>query len=413
VSAFVPLSVSHAIPGVIANDWLIVASGPTPAPPFSAAASPWIIALTMGALLLFALALVADRQLARSMREESRRTRQERDTLARQVDDLSQALSRAARGDLAVRLPVDLTDEAMAALAGSFDETLQQLRELVAQAQRTGGRLSGAAAEMEALSAQQASSASEQSAAVTQTTVTVQELAATAAQIAETAGAVAATASDTLLLAADGRGAVATSVQAMDRIAARVDSIAASSAGLGDRIQEIGRILELIDDLTDQTNLLALNAAIEAARAGEHGRGFAVVAAQVRNLAERAQESTGRIQGIVAEIRTHTQATIAASDEGAREVRAGSKAVRNVAGALDMIEEKVDEATAAAREISIATQQQRSASDQVVVAMTQVSDASRMYAQGSQVGARAASELAELAETMHDSIASFVVEERP
>jgi methyl-accepting chemotaxis protein len=202
-------------------------------------------------------------------------------------------------------------------------------------------------------------------------------------------------------------------VEAMDRIAARVGTISASSASLGERIQEIGRILELIDDLSDQTNLLALNAAIEAARAGEHGRGFAVVAAQVRTLAEQAQESTSRIQSIVTEIRTHTRSTIAASDEGAREVETGGRAVRDVVHALDMIEAKVDETTAAAREISIATQQQRSASEQVVVAMTQVSQVSRQYAAGSQQGAGAASDLAALAGSMQDSIASFVVEERP
>jgi len=92
--------------------------------------------------------------------------------------------------------------------------------------------------------------------------------------------------------------------------------------------------------------------------------------------------------------------------ESARDV-ATSAAVEAGRGAL------LREATAAAREISIATQQQRSASDQVVVAMTHVSDASRMYAEGSRVGARAASELAELAGTMQESIASFVVEERP
>jgi methyl-accepting chemotaxis protein len=242
--------------------------------------------------------------------------------------------------------------------------------------------------------------------------MTVQELAATAAQIAETADAVATTASDTLRLAADGRAAVVTSVDAMDRIAHRVGSIAASSTGLGERIQEIGRILELIDDLSDQTNLLALNAAIEAARAGEHGRGFAVVAAQVRTLAERAQDSTSRIQAIVTEIRTHARATIEASEDGAREVQSGGQAVRHVAAALEMIEEKVDETTAAAREISIATQQQRSASDQVVVAMTQVSEVARKVAIGSKEGAGAASGLATLAGEMQESIASFSVQER-
>src|SRR5207248_8949816 len=129
----------------------------------------------------------------------------------------------------------------------------------------------------------------------------------------------------TLRYAEDGRTAVTASVESMDTIAERVDSIAARALTLGEKSHEIGRILDVIDDLADQTNLLALNAAIEAARAGEHGRGFAVVASEVRKLAERAQESTGQIQAIVAQIQSETNATILASEDGTREVRNGAE----------------------------------------------------------------------------------------
>src|SRR5206468_11034382 len=123
--------------------------------------------------------------------------------------------------------------------------------------------------------------------------------------------------------AEEGQEAVSRSVDAMDAIAARVEQIGGRALSLGEKSQEIGRILDVIDDLADQTNLLALNAAIEAARAGEHGRGFAVVASEVRKLAERAQESTGQIQAIVGEIQAETNSTIIASEEGAKEVKAG------------------------------------------------------------------------------------------
>ena len=125
---------------------------------------------------------------------------------------------------------------------------------------------------------------------------------------------------------------------AMDAIADRVDSIATRALSLGEKGQEIGRILEVIDDLADQTNLLALNAAIEAARAGEHGRGFAVVASEVRKLAERSQESAGQIQAIVTQIQAETNATILASEEGAKEVarrcRAGPRRRRRAGADL-------------------------------------------------------------------------------
>jgi methyl-accepting chemotaxis protein len=146
----------------------------------------------------------------------------------------------------------------------------------------------------------------------------------------------------------------------MATIADRVDSIATRALSLGEMSHEIGRILDVIDDLADQTNLLALNAAIEAARAGEHGRGFAVVASEVRKLAERSQESAGQIQAIVAQIQSETHSTIIASEEGAKQVREGTSLARGVVDALERISGMVDETTTAAKEISIATQQQRS-----------------------------------------------------
>ena len=222
---------------------------------------------------------------------------------------------------------------------------------------------------------------------------------------------VAAAAADTLRLTEEGRGAVHASVSAVEKLSERVDDIAVSSEGLGDRIAEAGRILELLDELSEQTNLLALNAAIEAARAGEHGRGFAVVASEVRRLAERAQKSTQQIQGIVAEIKAHANNTLRAGQEGVREAREGTELAQAAVAFLDRIVDKVDETTTVSHEISVATEQQRSASAQVVIAMTGVSQASRQMAAGASQAASASEELADVATRMRESISTFTVEE--
>ncbi len=350
--------------------------------------------------------LISD-ELASSLFKMEEDSEVARRSLEGQVAELSAALERVSAGDLSQVDPEEAGETLIRGLTESFNHTVGNLRVLVDQIRGGGEQISVSAGELLASAQEHAVSASQQSSAVAETTSTIEELAATAAQIAETAESVARYAAETLRHAEDGRVAVGASVSAMDAIASRVDSIASRALSLGEKSQEIGRILTVIDDLADQTNLLALNAAIEAARAGEHGRGFAVVAAEVRKLAERSQESAGQIQAIVTLIQAETNATILASEEGAKEVHSGAGLARDVVDALERISGMVDETTTAAREISIATQQQRSASDQVVSAMTQVSDVSRQYAVGSKQSAAAAAQLNTLSAELRASIAQF------
>jgi methyl-accepting chemotaxis protein len=342
----------------------------------------------------------------------SERSLRDRDELQARVQELAAALAENASGDLTVvpSLTVDAEASyapAMRVLSHALGDTLDNLRGLVDHVRGGGEHIAASATELLASAEQTAAGATQQSSAVSETTSTIQELAATAASIAETAEAVAAAAERTMLLVLEGSHAVEDSVSSMTQIAHRVEDIAERSVQLGEQSQEIGRILAVIDDLSDQTNLLALNAAIEAARAGEHGRGFAVVASEVRKLAERAQESTGQIQQIVDAIQHGTSAAIDASQRGSAEAQAGVEKARGAMASLGRIHGIVDETTAAAREISIATQQQRSASDQVVAAMAQVSDVSRQYAAGSKQAAAAALELNGLATDLKSAIARF------
>ena len=375
-------------------------------------ASDWETGVLVGASLTFVVLVTYF--YASDLYSERFSAEQIEAAVSARVEQISHVLVQAADGDLSVSVS-DIESRFEAAtdakelddLALALDRTIGSLRGLVSRVRVGGEQIGVSASQVLVAAREQAAAASEQSSAVAETSATIEELAATAAQIAETAEQVASFASETLGFAEQGRVAVSASVASMDQISVRVDQIASRALGLGEKGQEIGRILQVIDELADQTNLLALNAAIEAARAGEHGRGFAVVAAEIRKLAERSQESAGQIQSIVTQIQAETNATILASEEGSREVHQGSALARDVVGALERISGMVDETTTAAKEISIATQQQRSASEQVVSAMGQVADVSRQYAVGSKQAAAAATELNVLAGDLRASIAQF------
>ena len=189
----------------------------------------------------------------------------------------------------------------------------------------------------------------------------------------------------------------------LNRINATITSSGEIIGALGQRADDIGKIIEVIDDLAEQTNLLALNAAIEAARAGEHGLGFAVVADEVRKLAEKSAQSTKEISELIQSIQKEARKAVENMDRSTSIVNEGLDLGGELNGALRKISNVVTEVYKFAQEIGAATNEQSHGSSQIARATTrlneithEISSAVEEQASGAQAVVKAMERMREL-----------------
>lgn len=227
----------------------------------------------------------------------------------------------------------------------------------------------------------QASGSSEQASSVAEITATMEELARTAAQIADNSNKVAHQAEQSDKASKDGYDLINSVILAIQTIDTKMNHISQKTQVLGSQSKQIGKVLDIIYEIANETHLLALNATIESVAAGEFGKRFGVVAAEVRRLAESARENAESTKAIIEEFQNSINTTILSIDEGSKLTSNVNRTAQEIIKQLNNIITTVAQTSQNAHEISIATQQQRSASDQIVLTLKDVTEVTKLQAQ--------------------------------
>src|SRR5881396_3206995 len=326
-----------------------------------------------------------------------------------------------AEGDLTVevvpRSKRDTLGNAFLRMSHGLQELVRTTRDSAGQVSAGSNQVAGAADESAKVSVQASSAIEEVTSTMHEMSINVQNVVKNtqvqASSVAETSASI-----DQMVtsiqrvadIANRSREEVVTGIQTMEKATDglnRTNQAIQSSAEiiniLGHRADDIGKIIEVIDDLAEQTNLLALNAAIEAARAGEHGLGFAVVADEVRKLAEKSTQSTKEIADLIQSIQREARQAVENMERSTRIVEEGLTLGNDLGSALHKISNVVTEVYKFSQEIGAATNEQSVGSSQIAKATSrlieitqEINSAVEEQASGAQAVVRAMDKMREL-----------------
>jgi methyl-accepting chemotaxis protein len=322
---------------------------------------------------------------------------------------VANTLDSVSKRDLTIApLNIKINDE-IGRLANATDTMSASLKKMVGDIQSTTNQVAAASTEVAASSEQLASSVKQQEESAAQVSAAVTELASSVSEVATKSADAAGAAAESKKNAETGGQLVRDTVDQLGQINLRFDDVSNVVDTLEKQGEEVGRVVQVIQDIADQTNLLALNAAIEAARAGEHGRGFAVVADEVRKLAERTTQATGEVSKTIGAMRAGTTSAAEAMKVGRQTVGDGRKKGTETGEAVAVIVKAQVVAEQMAGAIAAATQQQAGATEEISRTIEQMTASNRECAGAATQAASAASMLSQQAESLKKIMDQFKV----
>jgi twitching motility protein PilJ len=360
-----------------------------------------VAALVIAALMGFVYYRARDfRRAAEAQAEQNERNQQ---AILRLLDELSSL----ADGDLTVQATV--TEDITGAIADSINYAIEALRGLVATINDSSILVDAAAKQTEGTArhllraaetqAKQAAAASESMARMA---TSIEEVSGNAERCSDVAR-------HSVEIAHKGGEAVRRTISGMNTIRETIQDTSKRIKRLGESSQEIGNIVELIEEIAEQTNILALNASIEASRAGEASRGFAVVADEVQKLAERSATGTKKIEVLVSTIQSDTNEAVMSMERSTTDVVGGALLAENAGAALDEIEQVSHQIASLVQNISGSSKEQSSVAGAITKNMHVLREISSKTTESTAATSSAISKLSELASQLRKTVAGFTL----
>ena len=328
--------------------------------------------------------------------------------IAKPLHDAVALAAEIAKGDLTHVASTSRKDE-IGQLQQAMVKMTAALRNLISNVSSGIAELSSSATQLAAVTEQNRSGMRKQHQEIEQVATAMNEMSTTVHEVARNAEHAAEATSSAEQVTNDGNAVIGEAVAGVQQLNHVIDSTADAMDALAKQSDKIGTVLEVIKSVAEQTNLLALNAAIEAARAGEAGRGFAVVADEVRNLAQRTQQSTSEIETMIQLLQNETQNAMKmmtmskdiADENGAK---AGS-----VGALFEKIAQAVEEMQAMNHQIATAAEEQSVVAEEINRRVSDVNDIADQTAVSSNETAESTERLAALGAQLQSSIAGFKI----
>ncbi len=314
--------------------------------------------------------------------------------LARPILSLRDVAAKLAEGDLTQEINLQTKDE-VEELARTMQEVIIAWREIMGDLNDEAVRLSTTAAELAASSEEISRTAGVQANQITNTSSATEEMVATIQEVARNAETAAASATESTQRAQNGAQSVTATVEGFGEASAVLRRLSARS-------EEIGGIVNLIQDVAAQTNILALNAAIEAAGAGEAGARFDVVAEEIRKLAGRTREATTEIADLIHAVQSEAQSATQAMGEGEILIDEAGGALRQIVESSASVDDMM-------QLISAATEEQSRTSEEIATALEALASSSQETAAATRDTAQVGVELSNMAERLKEVASRFRV----